>query len=162
MTLLGLALLAAVPIWVVAVVIKLVAAVLPGRRPNQGLHLLRWCAGMAAAAAVGLYLIGAGAVQYSEHDSRSGADSWPPHSCRDGVPAETMRRLVDYRASYLPPEFDCVLDDGSAYASSPGYAWMNALMAGFAVVAAVLAVAARRTAATDGDLRVPARGARGA
>lgn len=73
----------------------------------------------------------------------------------------------------MPPGFECVLDDGTTYASSSGYAWMNALVVVFAVAAAALAVAGRYaaerrarapTAAGEphGDARMAAGGAAGA
>ncbi|CAM5292352.1 hypothetical protein [Streptomyces aurantiogriseus] len=144
--LLGFALIFAVPVWCIAVVVKLISVALPGRRPDWGVHLLRWSAGMAAAAAIGVYLMAAGAVEFSDHESRSGTNSSPAPACRDGVARETVRHLVGHRASYLPPRFDCVLDDGTTYASSGGYAWMNTLVVVFAVTAAALAVAGRYAA----------------
>lgn len=89
LALLGLAALFASPLWCVAVVVKLVSVALPGRRPDWGVHLLRWSAGMAVAAAVGCSLLSSGAVAFAEHESRSGADSSPAPACRG---AEVPRR----------------------------------------------------------------------
>ncbi|MFI9586768.1 hypothetical protein ACIHCQ_34185 [Streptomyces sp. NPDC052236] len=130
----------AVPVWLIAVAVKLISVALPGRRTDWSVDLLRWCVGMAAAAAVGLCVLGLGMVQFEEHDSQSGADSTPSHSCRD-VPPSTMEHLFGQQPSYLPLGFDCVLDDGTTYPSSDIYAWMNALIVGFGVGAVVLAVA---------------------
>lgn len=82
LALLGLAALFASPLWCIAVLVKLVSAALPGRRPDRAAHLLRWSAGMAVAAAVGCYLLSSGAVAFAEHESRSGADSSPAPACR--------------------------------------------------------------------------------
>ena len=130
----------ATPVWIIAVVVKLLSVALPGRRADWSLDLLRWCAAMAAAAAVGLYAIGLGAVQLAEHESQSGADSSPAVSCRD-VETSTLEHLVGSRPSYVPLGFDCVLDDGTTYPSSSGYAWVNGLSVGFGLGAVVLAVA---------------------
>ncbi|MGW0945615.1 hypothetical protein ACWD4O_24130 [Streptomyces sp. NPDC002623] len=138
----------AVPVWCIAIVVKLVSVALPGRRPDWAVDLLRWSAKMAAVAAVGCYLLGAGAVAFAEHESRSGADSSPAPACRgEEVPAEIRRHLVTHRASYFPPGFDCVLDDGTTYESSGGYDRTNALIVVFAGGAGALAAAAGYTKA---------------
>ncbi|PJN11749.1 hypothetical protein CG723_12895 [Streptomyces sp. CB01635] len=134
--------LVAIPVWVVAVVVKFVSVALPGRRADWSLDLLRWCAAMAAAAAAGLYVLGLGAVQLSEHESESGASSSPAPSCRDAVDDSTLQHLVGHRTSYVPLRFDCVLDDGTTYPSSSGYAWLNGLTAAFGVTAGLLVVTA--------------------
>lgn len=54
-----------------------------------------------------------------------------------------VERREGHRASYLPPAFDCVLDDGTTYPADGGYAWFNGLVAAFAATSAVLAVGAR-------------------
>ncbi|MFE5195975.1 hypothetical protein ACFQ93_19950 [Streptomyces sp. NPDC056601] len=129
----------AIPVWIVAVVVKFVSVALPGRRADWSRDLLRWCAAMAAAAAVGLYVLGLGAVQLSAHESESGASSSPAPSCRDAdVDDSTLQHLVGHRASYVPLRFDCVLDDGTTYPSSHGYAWLNGLTAAFGATAGVL------------------------
>ncbi|MFE6826664.1 hypothetical protein [Streptomyces sp. NPDC057690] len=144
----GLAALFASPLWCIAVVVKLVSVVLPGRRPDRAVHLSRWSAGMAAAAAVGCYLLSSGAVAFAEHESRSGADSSPAPACRgEGVPRETRLHLVTHRASYFPPGFDCVLDDGTTYESSGVYDTLNTCVVVFAVGAGVLAASAGFAAA---------------
>lgn len=136
----GMATLFASPLWCIAIVVKLVSVALPGRRPDQAVHLLRWSAGMAIAATVGCYLLGAGAVALSVHESQSGADSSPAPACRgEEVPRDTVRHLVTHRASYFPPAFDCVLDDGTTYESSGTYDMTNALTVVFAAAAAPLA-----------------------
>ncbi|GHJ98648.1 hypothetical protein ACWEWI_03125 [Streptomyces sp. NPDC003753] len=140
LVLLALPALLASPVWLIAVVVKVLSAALPGRRPDWALDLLRWCAVMAAVAAVGLYLIGLGAVDYAAHESESGADSTPSPSCRD-VPRDVREHLVGYRPSHLPLGFDCVLDDGTTYSGSGVYTWMNALVAAFGLGAAALTVA---------------------
>ena len=147
LVLLAMVTLLATPVWCVAIVVKLVSLALPGRRPGRARHTLRWFAVMTAAGALGLYLMAAGAVAYHVHDTRSGADSSPAHACRDGFPRDTVEHLVGHRASYVPPRFDCVRDDGTTYPSSGTYAWWNLLTVGFAVVAAGLAAAARYTRA---------------
>jgi hypothetical protein len=131
----------AVPVWVVAVVVKVISVALPGRRADWSRDLVRWCAAMAAAATVGLYVLGLGAVQLSAHESESGASSSPAPSCRDADDS-TLQHLVGHRSSYVPLRFDCVLDDGSTYPSSSGYAWLNGLTAAFGVTAGVLVVTA--------------------
>ncbi|MFI5794946.1 hypothetical protein [Streptomyces sp. NPDC051677] len=142
------AVLFASPLWCIAIVVKLISAALPGRRPDWAVDLLRWSAGMAVAAAVGCYLLGAGAVALSVHESQSGADSSPAPDCRgQDVPRDTVLRLVTHRASYFPPGFDCVLDDGTAYESSGAYDTTNTLVLVFAGAAGALAVSARFAAA---------------
>ncbi|MEZ7006041.1 hypothetical protein [Streptomyces sp. AD55] len=140
--LLALPVLFAVPVWVVAVVCRLVSVALPGRRPDWRVRLLRWGTGMLAAASVGLLVLALGNAEMSDHESRSGTDSSPAPACRDAAP-DLVARLVGHRMSYLPPAFDCVLDDGTTYPSSPGYAWLNRLAAASAVASALLAVGAR-------------------
>lgn len=72
---------------------------------------------------------------------------------------------MTHRASYFPPGFDCVLDDGNTYESSGVYETLNTCVVVFAVGAGVLAasagfVAARRDRAraapgADGDPGTP-------
>lgn len=138
LVLLALPALLASPLWLMAVVVKLLSVALPGRRPDWALDLLRWCAVMAAVAAVGLYLIGLGAVDFAANESESGTDSAPSPSCR---PVPPGRHLAGYRPSHLPLGFDCVLDDGTTYSGSAFYPWMNALVAAFGLGAAALMVA---------------------
>lgn len=128
----------AVPVWLIAVAVKLLSAALPGRRPDWRADLLRWAVWMTGSGALILYLLGAGAVAFAAHDASSGADSTPSHDCRDDLRAD---HLVGQTASYLPLRFDCVLDDGGTYPSSPAYAWINAGVAalGLATVALVVA-----------------------
>lgn len=148
LALLGMATLFASPLWCIAIVVKLISVALPGRRPDRSVHLLRWSAGMAVAATVGCYLLGAGAVALSVHESQSGADSSPAPACRgEEVPRDTVRHLVTHRASYVPPAFDCVLDDGTTYESSGTYDLMNTLVVVFAAAAGTLGVSARFAAA---------------
>jgi hypothetical protein len=142
-TLLGVAALFAVPVWAIAVIVKLLSLVWPGRRPDWGVRLLRWGAGMMAVAAAMVLVMALGAVELSDHESRSGADSSPAPACRDGVPRHLVLRLEGHRASYLPPAFDCVLDDGTTYPSSGGYVWMNGLVLACTGASALLAVGAR-------------------
>ncbi|MFD9322827.1 hypothetical protein ACFWDQ_35135 [Streptomyces sp. NPDC060053] len=146
--LLGLAALFASPLWCIAVLVKLVSVALPGRRPDWAVQLLRWSARMAVAAAVGCYLLSSGAVAFAEHESRSGADSSPAPACRgEEVPRDTRQRLVTHRASYFPPAFDCVLDDGTTYESSSLYDRLNMFVVVFAVGAGALAASAGCAAA---------------
>lgn len=142
--LLAFAALFAAPVWGIAVVVKLLSVVLPGRRSDGGVRLLRWGAGMAAAGAVMLLVMALGAVQLSDHESRSGTDSSPAPACRDASP-HLVERLVGHRASYLPPAFDCVLEDGTTYPSSESYVWLNGLAATGAAASVLLAMGARYT-----------------
>ncbi|MEU3415547.1 hypothetical protein ABZ760_30575 [Streptomyces sp. NPDC006658] len=129
----------AVPVWGIAVIVKLLSAALPGRRPDWRPDLLRWSARMALLGAVVLYVLGAGGVALSVHESSSGADSTPAHECRDDFPPGV---LVGQTASYVPLRFDCVLADGSTRSSSPAYLWLNAGVAGLGLAAVVLKVSA--------------------
>ncbi|MEU1010102.1 hypothetical protein [Streptomyces sp. NPDC005890] len=133
----------AVPVWVIAVIFKLLSVAVPGRRPDWRLDLLRWSAWMAGWAAVMVYLLGAGSVAFSVHDSSSGADSTPAQECRDDFPPGV---LVGQRAAYVPLRFDCVLADGSAHPSSPLYFWANTCVVGLALAAVVLGVCAAMAA----------------
>ncbi|ANP50092.1 hypothetical protein J2Z21_001207 [Streptomyces griseochromogenes] len=128
----------AVPVWVIAVAFKLISVAAPGRRPDWRQDLLRWSVWMTGSGAVILYVLGAGAVGLAVHESSSGADSTPSQECRDDYRAD---HLVGQTASYVPLRFDCVLDDGGTYPSSPAYAWINALVAalGLATIALVVA-----------------------
>ncbi|WP_121719518.1 hypothetical protein [Streptomyces sp. E2N171] len=140
--LLAFAALFAAPVWVIAVVVRLLSVVLRGRRPDRRVGLFRWGAGMVAAAGVILLVMALGAVEMSDHESRSGTNSSPAPACRDAAP-HLVERLVGHRASYLPPSFDCVLEDGTTYPSSGGYVWVNGLVATCAVVSVLLAVGAK-------------------
>ncbi|WP_018547254.1 hypothetical protein [Streptomyces sp. LaPpAH-108] len=113
-------------IWCVVLLGKILSVALPGRRPDWRDSLLRWGAGMAGAAAVILYFLGAGNVAMSVNESSHGADSTPAHECRDAYP---MDRLRGQRGSYFPLGFDCVLDDGSTGSSTNGYFWLNTSIA---------------------------------
>ncbi|MEU7135794.1 hypothetical protein [Streptomyces sp. NPDC046261] len=156
--LLGFAALLAAPVWAIAVVVKLLSVVLPGRRPDWGVRLLRWGAGMAAAAAAIFLIMALGAVELSDNESRSGADSSPAPACRDAAP-HLVEHLVGHRASYLPPAFDCVLDDGTTYPSSESYVWLNGLVVTCAVASVLLAAGAWYTTdrQTGRQMRLPPR-----
>ena len=142
--LLAVAALFAAPLWAIAVVVRLLFVALPGRRPDWGVRLMRWGAGMTAAAAVMLLVMALGSVELSDNESRSGADSSPAPSCHDAAP-HLAKHLVGHRASYLPPAFDCVLDDGTTYPSSASYAWLNGFVITCAAASALLVVGARYT-----------------
>lgn len=129
----------AVPVWGVAMVVKLVSVALPGRRPDWAMDLLRWCAAMAAAAAVIVYVIGLGAVQWVAHEAESGAGSSPAEPCRS-LDAATLDHLARGEPSYFPLGFDCVLDDGSVVAGSDSYLSLNALAAALVLTALLLVV----------------------
>ncbi|MEE4491419.1 hypothetical protein [Streptomyces sp. BE230] len=127
----------AVPLWSMAVAVKLISAVLPGRRPNWARDLLRWSAGMAAVAAVIAYSIGLGSVQWDASEAESGAGSSPAAPCRS-LPPGTLDRLAGYEPSYFPLGFDCLMDDGHAVAADDPYDLLNALTAAFALAAVLL------------------------
>ncbi|MEV5611531.1 hypothetical protein [Streptomyces sp. NPDC052225] len=129
----------AVPLWGVAVLVKLVSVALPGRRAAWGRDLLRWCAVMAAAAAVLVYVIGLGLVQWAATEAASGANSAPAEPCRH-LGSETLGHLAGHEPSYLPLGFDCVLDDGTLVAGSGGYLGFNAVAAAFALTAVLLLI----------------------
>ncbi|AKN71956.1 hypothetical protein QR97_21130 [Streptomyces sp. PBH53] len=142
----------AVPAWLIAVIVKLGSVAMPGRRPDWRLDLVRWSAWMAGWAALVLYLLGAGAVAISVHESSSGADSSPAHECRDDFPPGV---LVGQSGSFLPLRFDCVLADGSTRPSSPGYFWINILVLALGLAAVALGVLARTWADRRPEPRVP-------
>ncbi|MET7369464.1 hypothetical protein ABZS61_27105 [Streptomyces sp. NPDC005566] len=142
------------PVWLIAVLVKLISVCLPGRRADWSVDLLRWCAGMSVAAVVGLCAWGVGTVQLLTHESESGANSSPSPACREALPT-AVENISGYRPSYVPLGFDCVLNDGTTYPSSSGYAWANALIVGFGVSAVVLVVAAGHARAR----RAPGAGA---
>ncbi|WP_425586595.1 hypothetical protein [Streptomyces ziwulingensis] len=142
--LLGAGALLATPLWVIAVVVKALSVALPGRRPDWGVRLLRWAAVMLAAAAVMLLLMALGAVELSVNQAGSGAGSSPAPACREAAP-HLVAHLATHHASYLPPAFDCVLDDGTTFASSGVYLWLNGLVVACATASVLLGVAARYT-----------------
>jgi len=154
LTLLGVAAVLTIPVWLIAVVVKLVSVALPRRRADWAVDLLRWGAVMAAVAAADLYLIGLGLVRFAVSQSESGTDSAPSPLCRDEMPG-AIERIAGYEPSYVPLGFDCVLDDGTTYPGSGVYAWMNGLVLAFGLAAVVLRwagryVAERRAGAQDG------------
>lgn len=130
----------AAPLWLIAVVAKLLSVALPGRRPDWGRDLLRWCAAAMAVAATLVYAIGLGTVQSDAHDAESGAGSAPAKPCRSLAP-ELLDQLASHEPRYLPLGFDCVLSDGTVVAGTGGYDWCNALTAGCAVAAVLLLIA---------------------
>ncbi|MFI6035098.1 hypothetical protein ACIBBD_13215 [Streptomyces sp. NPDC051315] len=130
----------AVPLWAVAVVVKLISVVVPGRRPDWLRGLLRWSAGMAAAAAVIVYTIGLGLVQWDASDAESGAGSSPAVPCRS-LPPDALDQLAGHEPSFFPLGFDCLLDGGRVVEAGGPYSLLNVLAAAFAL-AAVLSVLA--------------------
>ncbi|MDQ1036417.1 hypothetical protein QFZ75_002833 [Streptomyces sp. V3I8] len=130
----------AVPLWAVAVVVKLASVLAPGRRPDWAGDLLRWCAGMAAVAAVIVYAIGLGLVQWNASEAESGAGSAPAAPCRS-LPPGTLDQLTGHGPSYLPLGFDCLLSDGRVVAADGPYTLLNVLAAAF-VLAAMLSLLA--------------------
>ncbi|MET8810560.1 hypothetical protein ABZW47_01020 [Streptomyces sp. NPDC004549] len=119
-------------VWCVVLLGKILSVALPGRRPDWRHSLLRWGAWMAGAAALILYLLGAGSVAMSVNESSHGADSTPAQECRDDY---SMDRLTGQRGSYFPLGFDCVLDDGSTGPSTNAYFWLNTSVAVSALTA---------------------------
>ncbi|GAA2386745.1 hypothetical protein GCM10010420_06980 [Streptomyces glaucosporus] len=140
LSLLGMAAVLAIPVWLITVVVKLVLVALPRRRPDWGVNLLRWGSVMAAVAAADLYLIGLGLVRFAASESESGTDSAPSPSCRDEVPG-AIESIAGYEPSYVPLGFDCILDDGTTYPGSGIYAWLNGIVLAFVVAAIALRVA---------------------
>ncbi|MWA14263.1 hypothetical protein [Streptomyces sp. BA2] len=130
----------AVPLWVIAVVVKLISVVLPGRRPDCPRDLLLWSAGMAAAAAVIAYTIGLGLVQWDASEAESGAGSSPAAPCRS-LPPGTLDQLAGHEPSYFPLGFDCLLDGGRVVEADGPYGPLNVLAAAFALAAALSALA---------------------
>ncbi|MFF7204134.1 hypothetical protein [Streptomyces sp. NPDC008141] len=124
----------AVPLWVIAVVVKLLSVVVPGRRPDWARDLLRWSAGMAAVAAVIVYTIGLGSVQWDASEAESGAGSSPAVPCRS-LPPGTLDQLAGHEPSYFPLGFDCLLDDGRVVAAGGPYSLLNLLTAAFGLAA---------------------------
>lgn len=130
----------AVPIWAVAVLVKLLSVALPGRRPDWLGDLLRWSAGMAAVAAVIVYTIGLGRVQWYASEAESGANSSPAEPCRS-LPPGTLERLAGHEPSYFPLGFDCLLDGGRVVEASGPYSLLNTLTVAFGLAAVLLLVA---------------------
>ncbi|USQ85377.1 hypothetical protein NFX46_17260 [Streptomyces phaeoluteigriseus] len=130
----------AIPLWGIAVVVKLISVAVPGRRPDWGRDLLRWSAGMAAIAAVMVYAIGLGSVQWDASEAESGAGSAPADPCRS-LPPGTLDRLAGHEPSYFPLGFDCLLDGGRVVAAHGPYTLFNALAAAFALAAVLLLLA---------------------
>ncbi|MFI6121347.1 hypothetical protein ACIBCU_16075 [Streptomyces sp. NPDC051064] len=126
----------AAPLWAVAVVVKLVSVVLPGRRPDWARDLLLWSAGMTAAAAVIAYTIGLGSVQWDASEAESGAGSSPAAPCRS-LPPATLDGLTGHEPSYFPLGFDCLLDGGRVVAADGPYSLLNFLTVAFALAAVV-------------------------
>ncbi|OQD53517.1 hypothetical protein BM536_028935 [Streptomyces phaeoluteigriseus] len=130
----------AIPLWAIAVVVKLISVAVPGRRPDWARDLLRWSAGMAAIAAVMVYAIGLGSVQWDASEAESGAGSAPADPCRS-LPPGTLDRLAGHEPSYFPLGFDCLLDGGRVVAADGPYTSLNALAAAFAFAAVLLLLA---------------------
>ncbi|WP_405958326.1 hypothetical protein [Streptomyces phaeochromogenes] len=130
----------AVPFWAIAVVVKLISVVVPGRRPDWLRDLVRWSAGMATAAAVIVYTIGLGLVQWDASEAESGAGSSPAVPCRS-LPPGALDQLAGHEPSYFPLGFNCLLDGGRVVAASGPYSLLNVLAAAFAL-AAVLSMPA--------------------
>lgn len=104
---------------------------------------LRSAAGLLGAVAAGIYTWGllhvAGAVLAAED---GGAGSSPLLPCRQRVPMEQASKVVDGDVDFVPLRFVCVTTDGTDYAAGavPGY--VNVVVYGCAVVAALCAGAA--------------------
>ncbi|MFI7320304.1 hypothetical protein [Streptomyces venezuelae] len=131
----------AAPLWAIAVVVKLVSVILPGRRPDWGRDLLRWCAGMAAAGVVITYAFGVGAIQAAVNEASSGASSLPATPCRS-LPPGVLAQVAGHEPSYVPLGFDCLLTDGSVAAGDgDSYTSLNTMVVALAL-AAVLALIA--------------------
>ncbi|MFG3139035.1 hypothetical protein ACGFZA_22810 [Streptomyces sp. NPDC048211] len=126
-----------VPFWAVAVVVKLVSALLPGRRPDWARDLLRWSAAMTAVAAVMVYAIGLGSVEWDASEAESGAGSSPAAPCRS-LPPGTLGLLAGHEPSYFPLGFDCLLTDGRVVAGTGPYDLLNGLGIAFALAAVLL------------------------
>lgn len=131
----------AAPLWATAVAVKLISVALPGRRADWSGDLLRWSAGMAAAAAVIVYAIGLGFVQWDASEAESGAGSSPAVPCRS-LPPGTLGQLVGHEPSYVPLGFDCVLTGGRVVAADGPYGLLNVLTAAFALAAVLSLLAA--------------------
>lgn len=96
-----------------------------------------------------MYCLGFSAVLTSALEFNDGANSVPAPACRESLPPDAASELSHHRYSYLPLRFDCVLEDGTTYASDPGYVWMNRTALSLAACAGVLAVGARPVARMD-------------
>ncbi|MFJ3821872.1 hypothetical protein [Streptomyces nodosus] len=138
--LVGLAVFVLCGIGALIALLGVIGLALPGRPQPWQKHLVHRAAWLTASAAGAVYGLGLASVLASEHEFGNGADSIPAPACRDGFDEATVQHLSHHRASYLPLRFDCVRDDGTVYASSPGYTWLNGLSFTLAVCCALLVI----------------------
>ncbi|WP_156723372.1 hypothetical protein [Streptomyces apocyni] len=98
---------------------------------------------LAACLAAAVYFTGVFWLEVAVNESSHGAGSSPSPSCRADAPDGDISRIASYRVSHLPLQFECVLDDGTTYASSEFPGSLTAFPAILAVSAALLTASAR-------------------
>ncbi|GAA0587193.1 hypothetical protein GCM10009534_21770 [Kribbella sandramycini] len=81
---------------------------------REGRTVCRGLARLCGLVAVGGYGYGLLMVELEASESSGGAGSWPPQACEQVGPM-FAERVVEFKKSYLPLRFDCVLDDGTWY-----------------------------------------------
>ncbi|MET7283892.1 hypothetical protein ABZS29_37020 [Kribbella sp. NPDC005582] len=103
--------------------------------------------------AIGGYALGVSLVALAEGESAHGAESSPAPACRQASPTQ-VAHVVDHWASYLPPRFDCRLDDGTTYSAGVVPTGLMPV-----VLIAALATAGLTVAARSGGARSRSAGA---
>ena len=128
---------------------KTILGLVKGRPRNvyRGLALI--CGSIA----IGGYALGVSLVGLAQSESTHGTDSSPAPACRQAAPTK-VQHVTGHQARYLPPRFDCQLDDGTTYSA-------NVVPAGLmpVVLIAALATAGLATAARSGGTRARSAGA---
>jgi hypothetical protein len=95
-----------------AALVGILGVPLPGRPEPWRPHLIRRATWPAGAGAGAVHSLGLAGVAGSVSDFGDGADSVPAPACRTDFPPQTVAGLSHHRASYLPPAFTCVREDG--------------------------------------------------
>ncbi|ADB31147.1 hypothetical protein Kfla_2062 [Kribbella flavida DSM 17836] len=123
------------------------------RRRAWRIVALRRLATLSAAFAVGSHALGVALVMLEVSQSTHGADSSPSHACRNAAPDPgSIRRITRHEAGYLPPRFDCVMDDGTKYSGRVVPAGLGPVVLVSGAGAIVLGLAARRTSRQAADV----------
>ncbi|MFK4069842.1 hypothetical protein [Streptomyces sp. NPDC029674] len=96
---------------------------------------------LAGCAAAAVYFKGLFSIEMAVNESSHGASSSPSPSCQADAPV-SAENITGYRVSHLPLRFECVLDDGTTYASGEFPGWLTAVPVVLALISVLLAFGA--------------------
>lgn len=125
------------------VVVWAVVRTVVGLVRRRWIVVLRGLTLVSAGVAVGGYALGLVLVELERSESSHGAESSPSPACQRAAPAPDKGRITGTQIGYLPPRFDCRLDDGTTYSAGVVPVGLTPVALAMGVGAILLGIVAR-------------------